>query len=424
MQLHLLSNYCTKVDDFFVETVERKGLGHPDTLADIIAETFSDRYSLFCLKSFGVILNHWADKVTLVGAKSNISFGNGKIIRPIKVFQFGRVTPDLGNISVDVHNLFRESVEHVFKSVFRNDEMLDNIECYVDTHDGSGPDHPREFYDPQSKLEVQKLHSSIGANDTVICTAYAGYSKTEILTIELENLLNSPKFKSDFPETGYDVKVMTVRVGKKLDVVVCLPFKANQTPNMVFYKRRIEEVSSILLEKSKMICPEYTISIHMNTKDRESNSVYLTAFGTSLDKGGCGAVGRGNRYNGVITPMREMSIEAHSGKNPVYHAGKLYHAMAFDISRELFLLYSLENCVNIISQNGDPLEKPSFVFVKCHEDASEYEEEIREVVNSKLDNVRTFTRKIISEDPCCEHVNRPRSLYGDVFEQTGHRIGV
>ena len=47
-----------------VEVVERKGIGHPDSLADILAESFSNDYSLYCLENFGTVLNYWFDKVT------------------------------------------------------------------------------------------------------------------------------------------------------------------------------------------------------------------------------------------------------------------------------------------------------------------------------------------------------------------------
>uniref|UniRef100_UPI000ABB2C6C methionine adenosyltransferase n=1 Tax=Nocardiopsis alborubida TaxID=146802 RepID=UPI000ABB2C6C len=46
--------------------VERKGIGHPDSLADLIAEEFSRRYSLHGLDRFGAVPNHWVDKVALV----------------------------------------------------------------------------------------------------------------------------------------------------------------------------------------------------------------------------------------------------------------------------------------------------------------------------------------------------------------------
>ena len=53
----------------------RKGLGHPDTLADGIAESISIEFSKFTLKKYGAILNHWVDKVLITGAQGEIDFG-------------------------------------------------------------------------------------------------------------------------------------------------------------------------------------------------------------------------------------------------------------------------------------------------------------------------------------------------------------
>ena len=54
-----------KVNDF--EIVERKGIGHPDTLSDALAEELSRVYSNYTLSKFGVILHHNFDKVGLCG---------------------------------------------------------------------------------------------------------------------------------------------------------------------------------------------------------------------------------------------------------------------------------------------------------------------------------------------------------------------
>ncbi|MEM7826325.1 MAG: methionine adenosyltransferase, partial [Candidatus Aenigmatarchaeota archaeon] len=41
-----------------IEIVERKGIGHPDTLADALAENLSVAYSNYTLQQFGLILHH------------------------------------------------------------------------------------------------------------------------------------------------------------------------------------------------------------------------------------------------------------------------------------------------------------------------------------------------------------------------------
>ena len=49
------------------EIVERKGLGHPDTLCDSLAETLSLGLSRFYLERFGRVLHHNVDKALLLG---------------------------------------------------------------------------------------------------------------------------------------------------------------------------------------------------------------------------------------------------------------------------------------------------------------------------------------------------------------------
>ncbi|MET7278839.1 methionine adenosyltransferase [Kribbella sp. NPDC005582] len=43
--------------------VERKGIGHPDTLADHLAERLSRAYSRYTLDHFGAVLHHNFDKL-------------------------------------------------------------------------------------------------------------------------------------------------------------------------------------------------------------------------------------------------------------------------------------------------------------------------------------------------------------------------
>jgi S-adenosylmethionine synthetase len=45
-----------------LEIVERKGLGHPDTICDALAENLSVALSRFYIERFGTILHHNVDK--------------------------------------------------------------------------------------------------------------------------------------------------------------------------------------------------------------------------------------------------------------------------------------------------------------------------------------------------------------------------
>ena len=50
-----------------IEFVERKRLGHPDTLAESTADETSRQFSEYCLAEFVQVAHHWFDKVLFSG---------------------------------------------------------------------------------------------------------------------------------------------------------------------------------------------------------------------------------------------------------------------------------------------------------------------------------------------------------------------
>ena len=91
---------------------------------------------------------------------------------------------------------------------------------------------------------------------------------------------------------------------------------------------------------------------------------YLTLTGTSAEAGDDGQVGRGNRFGGLITPHRPMSIEACAGKNPVGHVGKTYHAVSWDIAGHLLDAGAGETTVRMLSRIGNPITEPEAVHIE------------------------------------------------------------
>ncbi len=53
-----------------IEIVERKGLGHPDTICDLIVESISNRLSQTYLQKVGRVLHYNLDKALLAAGKS------------------------------------------------------------------------------------------------------------------------------------------------------------------------------------------------------------------------------------------------------------------------------------------------------------------------------------------------------------------
>ena len=85
-----------------------------------------------------------------------------------------------------------------------------------------------------------------------------------------------------------------------------------------------------------------------------------------------GQVGRGNRFGGLITPYRPMSLEVSCGKNPAAHVGKTYHAVAYDIaSRVTDESGATEATVKLLSRIGTPVTEPQVVHVNAAGDVDE-----------------------------------------------------
>lgn len=95
----------TSVEKLPVEMVERKGLGHPDTLADGIAESISTALSRYYLENYGKILHYNTDKVQIVAGNVNVEFGVGRLLKPVQVILSGQATSEVSGKAIPIHDL-------------------------------------------------------------------------------------------------------------------------------------------------------------------------------------------------------------------------------------------------------------------------------------------------------------------------------
>jgi methionine adenosyltransferase (EC 2.5.1.6) len=107
-----------------VEIVERKGLGHPDYIADAIAEAASQELCRYYLEKFGRILHHNLDKVLVVGGQSAPRFGGGEVLQPIYILISGRATTEIiesdgSRVSVPIGPLILRAARRWLSSNFR-----------------------------------------------------------------------------------------------------------------------------------------------------------------------------------------------------------------------------------------------------------------------------------------------------------------
>src|SRR5262249_54392362 len=94
--------------------VERKGLGHPDTLADHLAERLSRAYSRYTLDRFGAILHHNFDKLALLGGACEVRYGGGRMTAPIRVLVNGRAARMCGDETIPVEEVVEAEVRAFF----------------------------------------------------------------------------------------------------------------------------------------------------------------------------------------------------------------------------------------------------------------------------------------------------------------------
>ncbi|MEV4705741.1 methionine adenosyltransferase [Actinoplanes sp. NPDC049316] len=387
-------------DQMPFDVAERKGIGHPDSLADLVADRFSQRYSYLCREQFGVVPNHWVDKVNLVGAAADVRFGGYDIRKPIDGYLFGKLTEHLGGTRLPLADLFAEVTRSVLVEVLGDETVLDHLRLHVNNTAGTAVDHDEQFYQPRTAAAVREvLADESVANDTVLCAGSGPRGAAAETAVWLESLLTRHDFRSRFG-TGTDVKVMVVRSGVELDVTAAVPFLPGAVSTWSEYRDQLDAIQDELGNEVKQFLDGLSLSLgearlHLNTKDVPGRG-YLAPFGTSLGKGDCGAVGRGNRYNGVIEPLRPASGEAPAGKNPVHHVGKIYTAIAGDIAGRLFAQLGVYADVVVAARNGGRLDKPAYVLIRSDLPVGATGEAI---AREALGTAPSYHERFLGEDP-------------------------
>ena len=159
------------------EIVERKGIGHPDTIADALAEFLSCCYSMYTYKKFGYVLHHDFDKIGIIGGKSRVEWGGGEIINPVKIMLNCRASISFAGNLIPLKQLLKNIIKKFLKEIL---PLLpsNKVQILYNLNPSSSPGHlasqefsnvnPRNFWfcprGPQDLPELKRLFS----NDTVI----------------------------------------------------------------------------------------------------------------------------------------------------------------------------------------------------------------------------------------------------------------
>jgi S-adenosylmethionine synthetase len=382
------------VEDQEVEIVERKGIGHPDSICDGIAESVSRALSQLYLDRVGKVLHYNTDETQLVAGRAAPAYGGGEVVEPIYVLIVGRATKEYEGEQLPVGSTALAAAREYLAEAIPELEYGTDIIVDVKLGEGSG-DLQDVFGEETQQVPM--------ANDTSFGVGHAPLTETETIVHEAEHALNTTYY-ADHPELGPDVKIMGKREGDQIDITVAAAMVDAHIDDLDDYDDAIVNVREFVTE----LAEDHTdreVNVDVNTADDyDEGSIYLTVTGTSAEQGDDGSVGRGNRANGLITPNRPMSMEATSGKNPVNHIGKIYNLLstriAESVTDEVDGIRDLQ--VRLLSQIGRPIDEPHVADAQLVTEEgvtlSDIEEEVHAIVDDELANVTDVTRSVIDGD--------------------------
>ncbi|WP_458204629.1 methionine adenosyltransferase [Haladaptatus sp. NG-SE-30] len=380
------------VEDQDIEIVERKGIGHPDSICDGIAESVSSALSQAYLDRVGKVLHYNTDETQLVAGSASPCFGGGELVEPIYILLVGRATKEYEGTTIPTDTIALNAAREYLNENIPELDVGTDVILDVRLGEGSG--------------DLQDVFAEDGAtvpmaNDTSFGVGHAPLSETEQIVLNAETRLNG-EFAADNPALGPDVKIMGKRERDTIDVTVAAAMVDQYIADREEYDAMVENVRGYV----HAVAEEYTdreVNVHVNTADDE-DSIYLTTTGTSAEMGDDGSVGRGNRANGLITPNRSMSMEATSGKNPVNHIGKIYNLLSTEIAETVVAEVDgiRDMRVRLLSQIGRPIDEPHVADAQVvPEDGvllEDIEDEIVAIVDEELANVTEITKRAIEGD--------------------------
>ncbi|WP_327359606.1 methionine adenosyltransferase [Streptomyces sp. NBC_01304] len=297
-----------------VEVVERKGVGHPDTLADAIAERASILYARYCLAEFGAVLHHNLDKVAVLGGRARFGATDGVYDRPLRVVFGGRISTSFAGRLLPVRDILEQAAREQLQDALPGYAHLN----WVVRHETTDSSKFARWFAPHGLEDLPERPTAF-ANDTAYLVATGSPSRAETLA-----LLTEAWFRRQ-PWAGSDIKALVVRDGQAFTVTACVPALAGHLSTAAELADATQDATARLTaELSKRLPgPIEVVCNTRNTRTGPLSQQYFTLTGSAVDYGEDGMVGRGNARSGLITPAQQAGNEALFGKNPAYHVGKV-----------------------------------------------------------------------------------------------------
>lgn len=381
-----------------VELVERKGLGHPDTICDSLVEAIAVGLNRLYRERAGAILHYNIDKALLVAGQCVKDFGRGEVTRPMTFIVGDRATLEFGGGALPVEETMRDAVDAWVGANLRGVRPGRDLQVQSVLAAGSG----------ELRGIFQVSPGPVESNDTSGACGWSPLSPTEQIVLDVEQFLNGTEFKARFPDTGPDVKVFGVRNDERLTLTIAMPLFCMDIPSEARYFARKDEILAALAARFREapLALEWRFN-NLDTRGQGADGTYLTVTGTSAEDADSGQVGRGNRVGGLIAHARPTSGEAAAGKNALAHAGKVYGVLSSHLAGRVHARCPelREVYVHLMARIGEPVDRPWAavqVILPVEMSLADVEPTIHEAMDTELAGLPAFRDRLLrGEYPVC-----------------------
>ncbi|MFZ3475851.1 methionine adenosyltransferase [Streptomyces sp. 4.24] len=355
-----------------VEVVERKGVGHPDTLADGIAELASIRYSQHCLDVAGAVLHHNLDKVAVLGGRAAFTDTDGVYDRPLRIVFGGRISTSFAGRPLPVREILEQAaVEHLRATL----PGFDRIRLQI-RHESTDSSKFPHWFAPRSLDDLPERPRAF-SNDTAYLVGTGPRTAAESVALLAEAWFRRQGW------AGSDIKALVVRRGESWTVTVCVPALAGHLSTSAEFDDAVTAAARELTAELGKRLPG-DVQVVCNTRGSRTGPIsgqYFTLSGSAVDYGEDGLVGRGNARTGVISGAHLAGNEATFGKNPAYHVGKVGGWLADTAARTVAEQFG--PCrIALLWRNGARYDDPASIETTTASGASPAEAE--ELVRAAL----------------------------------------
>ena len=222
-----------------VEVVERKGVGHPDTICDAVADHFERALCRYYRDTFGQVLHHNVDKALLIAGAATPAFGGGSVDAPIEIVLGGRATSEFQGRSVPVAEIAEQSVREWFGEHMHalDPDRHVRLRCAV----RGGSSELTGLFDRGARPL---------ANDTSIGVGFWPLTGLEAQVLAIESHVNGLS-RNGHPEIGEDVKVLGVRVDDDVSFTVGCALVDRHLPDLQGYSEAKETLATSIRSRSR-----------------------------------------------------------------------------------------------------------------------------------------------------------------------------